>query len=192
MERIVIGLTGASGSIYGKRLIEVLLKQQIETHVILTDTAQKVFTYEIQQSVKSWLKELQEKYAHFQLERNDNLFARVASGSYHYDGMVILPCSMGTLAEVSHGLAKNLLCRAADVCLKEKRPLVIVPRETPLNAIHLENMLKLANQGVTILPAMPGFYHHPTSLEAVIDFVVGKILDQLSLKHDLYKKWGDE
>jgi len=113
-----------------------------------------------------------------------------ASGSYKYDAVVVIPCSMGTLAEISSGFARNLLCRVADVALKENRELIIVPRETPLNAIQLENMLKLSRLNVTILPTMPGYYHSPQTIQDLIDFVVGKVLDCLSIENNSYEKWG--
>jgi len=189
--KIVVGITGASGSIYAIRLIEELLKKDIYIHIICTDTGKKVMKYETGIDLPKWVEELSKQYSHLRLEDINNLFAGVASGSYKIDAAVILPCSMGTLAEISNGLAKNLLCRVADVALKENRRLVIVPRETPFNAIHLENMLKLSRLGVTILPAMPGFYHMPETMENLIDFVVGKVLDSLSIENTLFKKWED-
>lgn len=191
MKKIVVGITGASGSIYAIRLIEELLKKEIFVHIICTDTGKKVMKYETSIDIEEWIIDLKEKYNHVKLEDINNLFSGVASGSYKFDAMIILPCSMGTLAEISMGLAKNLLCRAADVCLKENRKLIIVPRETPLNAIHLENMLKLSRLGVTILPAVPGFYHKPQSIDDLINFVVGKILDSLSIENTLFTKWED-
>ncbi len=191
MKRIVVGITGASGSIYAKRLIEELLRLDLEIHVIATATAEKVFAYELDLEFKSYMEKLRKQYHQLILEENDNLFAGIASGSYGFDAMIVMPCSMGTLGEIAYGLSKNLLVRAADVALKEKRPLILVPRETPLNAIHLENMLKLAKMDVSILPAMPGFYHKPKSLEEVIDFVVGKVLDHLGIHHQLFQKWTD-
>lgn len=191
MKKIVVGITGASGSIYAKRLIDELLERKIYVHIICTDNGKKVMKYETDIDLDQWALELQKQYNNFRLEDIDNLFAGVASGSYKFDAAVILPCSMGTLAEISNGIAKNLLCRVADVALKEKRPLVIVPRETPFNAIHLENMLKLSRLGVTILPAMPGFYHKPQTLEDVVDFVIGKVLDCLSIENNLFSKWGN-
>lgn len=190
MKKVVVGVTGASGSLYAKTTVEQLLKHKIETHLIFTDTGKEVFTYETGIEVESWVNDLSKTYNHFKLEDNDNLFSNVASGSYLFDAAIILPCSMGTLAELSQGLAKNLVCRVADVALKEKRKLIIVPRETPLNSIHLENMLKLSKLGVSILPAMPGFYHHPESLDDVINFIVGKLFDHLSIENNLFKKWG--
>lgn len=191
MKRIVVGITGASGSIYAKRLIEELLRLDLEIHVIATATAEKVFAYELDLEFKSYMEKLRKQYHQLILEENDNLFAGIASGSYGFDAMIVMPCSMGTLGEIAYGLSKNLLVRAADVALKEKRPLILVPRETPLNAIHLDNMLKLAKMDVGILPAMPGFYHKPKSLEEVIDFVVGKVLDHLGIHHQLFQKWTD-
>jgi 4-hydroxy-3-polyprenylbenzoate decarboxylase len=191
LKKIVVGITGASGSIYAKRLIEELLIKDIYTHIICTDTGKKVMKYETGIDLEQWVEELSKQYSHLMLEDIDNLFAGVASGSYKFDAAVILPCSMGTLAEISNGLAKNLLCRVADVALKESRRLIIVPRETPFNAIHLENMLKLSRLGVTILPAMPGFYHMPQTMEDLIHFVVGKVLDSLAIENTLFKKWGN-
>jgi flavin prenyltransferase len=191
MEKIVIGITGASGSIYSVKLIEELLKRGVFVHIICTENGKKVMKFETNLDIDEWIKELREKYNHVKLEDINNLFSGVASGSFKFDAMIILPCSMGTLAEISNGLAKNLLCRAADVALKENRKLIIVPRETPLNAIHLENMLKLSKLGVSIIPAMPGFYHKPKSMEDLINFVVGKILDSLSIENTLFKKWKD-
>ncbi|MGE5630754.1 MAG: UbiX family flavin prenyltransferase [Caulobacteraceae bacterium] len=191
MKKIVVGITGASGSIYAKRLIEELLDAGIFTHIICTDNGKKVMKYESGMDLEEWVQELKKQYSHVQLEDIYNLFAGVASGSYKFDAVVVIPCSMGTLAEISNGLAKNLLCRVADVALKENRRLVIVPRETPLNAIHLENMLKLSRMNVTILPAMPGYYHMPQTMQDLVDFVVGKVLDCLSIENNLFKKWGD-
>ena len=192
MKRIVVGITGASGSIYSKRLIQELLEKDIYVHVICTENGKKVMKYETSLDIEQWVSELKSKYAHIKLEDINDLFSGVASGSYKFDAMIILPCSMGTLAEISNGLSRNLLCRAADVALKENRKLIICPRETPLNAIHLENMLKLSKLGVTILPPMPGFYHKPKTLEDLVDFVVGKILDYLSIENTLFEKWDDK
>jgi flavin prenyltransferase len=192
MKKIVVGITGASGSIYAKRLIEELLSRGIHTHIICTDNGRKVMEYETSIELEQWVQELKQQYSHVQLEDINNLFAGVASGSYKFDAAVIIPCSMGTLAEISNGFSKNLLCRVADVALKENRRLIIVPRETPLNAIHLENMLKLARLNVTMLPAMPGYYHMPQTMQDLIDFVVGKVLDSLSIENNLFKKWGNQ
>ena len=159
MKKIVVGITGASGSIYAKRLIEELASKGYLVHVIATDKGKQVFKYELSLDLKQWIQELNQPTV--KLEDNHNLFAGVASGSHGFDAVIVMPCSMGTLAEISHGLSRNLLCRAADVALKEGRKLIIVPRETPFNTIHLENMCHLSKVGATIIPAMPGFYHHP-------------------------------
>lgn len=192
MKKIIIGITGASGSIYAIRLIEELLKKDIFVHIVCTDNGKKVMKFETNVNIDEWVRILKETYNHVKLEDINDLFSGVASGSYKFDAMVVVPCSMGTLAEISNGLSKNLLCRSADVALKENRKLILVPRETPLNAIHLENMLKLSKLGVSILPAMPGFYHKPESMEDLINFVVGKILDSLSIENILFKKWEDQ
>lgn len=191
MKKIVIGITGASGSIYAKRMIEVLVQQGIQVHVIATEKGKQVFKYELNLNLAQWIKELSESYSNVKLENHQNLFAGVASGSHGFDAVVILPCSMGTLAEISHGLSRNLLTRAADVALKEGRKLVIVPRETPFNTIHLENMTRLSKVGATIIPAMPGFYHHPQTMDDLINFVVGKVLSYLNIEHNLFKSWED-
>ncbi|MGV8905394.1 MAG: UbiX family flavin prenyltransferase [Acetobacterium sp.] len=191
MKKIIIGITGASGSIYAKRIIEVLLEKGYDLHIICTANGEKVMKYETGIELDKWVADLKKRYAHIQLEELDNMFSGVASGSYAYDAVIILPCSMGTLAEISQGYSKNLLTRVADVAIKENRKLVIVPRETPFNAIHLENMLKLARLGVRIIPAMPGFYHMPETIESLVDFVVGKILDNLLIENTLFEKWKD-
>lgn len=189
MKKMVIGITGASGSIYAVRLIEELLQRGIHLHIICTDNGRKVMKYETSLDIAEWVQELAKKYAHIKLDDINDLFSTVASGSSRFDAAVILPCSMATLAEISSGLAKNLLGRAADVALKENRQLIIVPRETPLNAIHLENMLKLSRLGVAILPAMPGFYHQPQTMDDLVNFVVGKVLDYLAIDNQLFRKW---
>lgn len=191
MKKIVVGITGASGSIYAKRMIEVLVQKEIQVDVIATEKGKQVFKYELSLDLNQWIKELNATYCNVKLENHQNLFAGVASGSHGFDAVVILPCSMGTLAEISHGLSRNLLTRAADVALKEGRKLVIVPRETPFNTIHLENMTRLSKVGATIIPAMPGFYHHPQTMDDLINFVVGKVLSYLNIDHNLFKKWED-
>lgn len=189
MKKIVVGITGASGSIYAKRLIEELASKGYLVHVIATDKGKQVFKYELSLDLKQWIQELNQPTV--KLEDNQNLFAGVASGSHGFDAVIVMPCSMGTLAEISHGLSRNLLCRAADVALKEGRKLIIVPRETPFNTTHLENMCHLSKVGATIIPAMPGFYHHPQTLEDLVNFVVGKVLSYLNINHNLFKKWED-
>jgi len=181
--RLIIAITGASGVIYGKRLLEVLQNKKIETHLIISNAAEKIIEHELEDT-----KEDIEKLAHH-VYSVDDLTASIASGSFKTDAMIIIPCSMKTLAGITHGYAENLILRVADVMLKEKRKLILVPRETPLNIIHLRNMLELAEQGVTIVPATPAFYHKPTSVPAIVDFIVGKILDLLDIEHTLYVRW---
>ncbi len=183
MKRIVVGITGASGSVYGIRLLEVLQELQLESHLVVTRTGLKVIEYET--GYTDWeLKELA------QWHDIDDLFAPVASGSFRTDAMIIAPCSMHTLGAVAQGVTANLLTRAADVMLKENRPLIMVTRETPLNKIHLANMSKVMDAGARVVPASPGFYHKPVSIEEIIDFVVGKALDSLGIEHSLFKRWG--
>lgn len=191
MGRFIIGITGASGSIYGIRLTEELLKRGNEVSIVMSEQGKKVLAFETcynEDTVLSHLASFGGKLACFQ---SDDLFAPTASGSYHTDGMIVAPCSMSTLAEISAGISRNLLLRSADVCIKEKRKLILVPRETPLSPIHLTNMLRLCEAGVLILPAMPGFYHKPVSLDDIINFVVGKVLDSLNIENDLFRKWGN-
>lgn len=181
--RLVIGMSGASGVIYGVRLLQVLKDFNIETHLIMTNSAKEILRLETDYQVHEV-----EALASKSYNIND-IAAPMASGSFKFDAMVIVPCSMKTLAGIATGYASNLLLRAADVALKEHRPLILVIRETPLNIIHIRNMLIAAKAGAIILPAMPGFYHNPKTIQDMIDFIVGKILDQLGLEHNLYERW---
>lgn len=193
---IAVGITGASGAVYGIRLTQELLKQGHKVHLIITDAGWQVFREELEWDTEDRTRILNR---HFLQEGNGELHyhqlrdftAPIASGSYRTDAMVIIPCSMGTLSGIAHGASGNLMERAADVMLKEGKKLVIVPRETPLNAIHLENMLKLSQIGAKIVPAMPGFYQKPETLDDLVDFVVGKVLDTLDVPHALFKRWGE-
>jgi flavin prenyltransferase len=185
-DKIVIGFSGASGIIYGIRLLEILHSIKIETYLIVSEWAKKNIEIETNKSL-DYVKSLSSvNYDNFKLD------ASVSSGSFLHDGMVIVPCSMKSLSSIANGYDDTLISRAASVTLKESRKLVIVPRETPLSRIHLENMIKLQEAGAIILPAMPGFYHKPSTIEEIIDHLVGKILDQLNLKHDLFKRWKDQ
>ena len=181
--RLVIGISGASGIIYGVRLLEVL-KEKIETHLTFTPIVERVLRQETHLK-KHELINLANYY--YQI---DDLSASISSGSFLTAGMVIIPCSMKTIGGIACGYSDNLLLRAADVTLKENRKLIIVPRETPLRKIHLENMVKLSNEKAIILPAMPGFYFNPKTIDDIINHIVGKVLDILEIKHDLYKRWG--
>ncbi len=180
---ITLAITGSSGVIYGKRLLEALEKKDVQTNLIVSPTAEKIIKFELHENLQNLRKKSTKNY------RYDELGAPISSGSYKTEGMVIAPCSMKTLGSIANGITSNLITRAADVNLKERRKLVVVPRETPLHTIHLENMNKLSQTGATILPASPGFYHDPQSTKDLVDFVVGKILDQFDIKHKLYQKW---
>jgi len=185
-DKIVIGFSGASGIIYGIRLIEVLHSMSIETYLIISEWAKKNIEIETDKTLE-YVKSLSSvNYDNFRLD------ASVSSGSFLHNGMVIVPCSMKSLSSIANGYDDTLISRAASVTLKESRKLIIVPRETPLSRIHLENMIKLQQAGAIILPAMPGFYHRPSTIEEIVDHLVGKILDQLNIEHDLFKRWKDQ
>jgi 4-hydroxy-3-polyprenylbenzoate decarboxylase len=183
--RLIVAITGASGVIYGMRLLKVLQEKNVETHLIISKAAEKVVEHELEKAKADIEKLANHTY------NVDDWSAPVVSGSFKTNGMIVIPCSMKTLAGVAHGYSDNLVLRAADVTLKEKRTLVLVPRETPLNVVHLRNMLVLAEQGVTILPAMPAYYHKPKDVDDLVDFVVGKVLDLLGINHALYKRWSE-
>lgn len=191
MKKIVVGITGASGSIYAKRLIEVLAKSNTMINIVATDKGKQVFNFELGITLEKFIDDLKKDTNNIKLEDNNNMFSGIASGSNKYDAVIILPCSMGTLADIRHGMSKNLLCRACDVALKEDRKLIIVPRETPFSTLHLENMYKLSSYGAKIIPAMPGFYHNPKTIDDLVDFLVGKILDYLNIENKLFEKWED-
>jgi len=182
--RLIVAITGASGAVYGKRLLEVLKQKKIETHLIISTAAEKIMEHELGLSKKDL-----EKLANHTYDIND-LTTPLMSGSFKTDGMAIIPCSMKTLAGIAHGFADNLILRAADVTLKEKRRLVVVPRETPLNVVHMRNMLTLAKLGVSVVPAMPAFYHKPKSIDDLVDFVVGRVLDCFDVEHKLFKRYS--
>lgn len=181
--RVFLSIGGASGSIYGVRLLEELTKFDVEVHLVVSDGAKKIMEYE----TKYIFKNLKNR-ASFCYNNND-FFEAPASGSFQLDAMVICPCSMKTLSAISNGYSDTLTSRAASCCLKEGRKLVLVIRETPLDLPGIKNMLAAKQAGATILPAMPGFYHKPKKIEDLVDFVVGKILDQLGLDHFLFKRW---
>ena len=181
--KIVVGITGSSGVIYGVKLLYFLKKSEIETHIVLSKWAERNIEIETDESVAEV-----KKLASFEYKEND-MAASISSGSFKTDGMIIIPCSMKTLASIANGYDDNLISRAASVTIKENRKLVIVPRETPLSQIHLSNMLKLAKIGVTILPAMPGFYHRPKTVNDLILHIVGKTLDQFEINNEVFKRW---
>lgn len=181
---MVIGVTGASGVVYGKRLLEVLRGKKVETHLIVSKAAEKVIKHELGMDKRDFVKLATRVYD------VDDLTAPLMSGSFRTDGMVIMPCTMKTLAGITHGFADNLILRAADVALKERRRLVVVPRETPLSVIHLQNLLRAAELGVCVVPAMPAFYYKPREIGDLVDFVVGRVFDCLGLEHSLFKRWA--
>ncbi|MCD7781138.1 MAG: UbiX family flavin prenyltransferase [Methanosphaera sp.] len=182
--RIVVAITGASGVIYGIRLLEQLNSHDIETHLVISHVAMDIIEYETDYSISDVY-----SMASYHYDEND-LNAVINSGSFSFDATIIIPCSMKTLSAVSNGYGDTAITRAADVCLKERRKLVIVPRETPLRTVHLENMTNLSREGAVILPAMPGFYHKPESISDQVDFIVGKIFDLLGIDNKLFTKWG--
>jgi 4-hydroxy-3-polyprenylbenzoate decarboxylase len=198
-QTVCLALTGASGMPYGLRLLECLLAAGCRVQLLYSQAAQIVARQEMDFELPSRPADARAALlARLQPADPDKLavygreewFAPVASGSNPPDAMVVCPCSMGTLAAIAQGLANNLIGRAADVVLKEGRKLVLVPRETPFSAIHLENMLRLSRAGAVILPPSPGFYHHPQQVQDLVDFVVARILDQLRVPHALMQRWG--
>ena len=198
-ETITLALTGASGMPYGIRLLECLLNSGIRVYLLYSQAAQIVARQEMNLSLPARARDAAEFFStrfgaapgQLQAFGREEWFAPVASGSNPADAMVVCPCTMGTLAAIAAGMSDNLIERAADVALKEARKLVLVARETPLSAIHLENMLKLSRAGAIILPANPGFYHHPQTAQDLVDFVVARVLDHVGVKHDLMPRWGE-
>ena len=192
---MVVGITGASGSIYGVKLIQTLLEVGYDVHLVVSNAGWRVIKEELGWDVSDRNRLIEEHFGGYEgdcvYHPINDIGASIASGSYLVEGMIVMPCSMGTLSSIASGSSDNLMARAADVMLKEARPLVLVPRETPLHAIHLENMLKLARLGVRIIPAMPAFYFGPNSIDDLVSFLVGKVLDNLRIEHALFKRWGD-
>ncbi len=189
MGKYIVGITGASCSIYGKMVVEELVKLGHKVYLVVTEQGEKVFAYEMDQYVGEWIKSLGSL-----VERcyDDDFFTPIASGSFPVDGMVIVPCSMGSLAKIANGISDSLLTRSGDVCIKEKRKLIIVPRETPLSTIHLENMLKLSRLGVEMVPPMPEFYSKPKSVDQIVVSTVGRILERLGIANELYMEWQNK
>jgi len=183
--KLIIGITGSTGVIYGIKLLEVLKGKNIDTHLILTEWAQKCIAMETDYKLD------QVKSLATTVSDEKNMAASVSSGTHKIDGMIVIPCSMKTLSGIANGYDETLVARAAGVTIKESRKLVLVTRETPLTAINLENMLKLARLGVVILPPVPGFYTKPKTIDEIVSHTVGKCLDQFDIEHDLYKRWGD-
>ena len=192
MKPYIVAITGASGVAYGVRLLQILSETGVSAELVISDTAKIVMREELgtEAGENGLLSELGiVKPAKIHLHDFKDFTAPIASGSYPTEGMVVIPCSMGTLGAIASGLSQNLIHRAADCTIKEGRKLILVPRETPLSAIHLENMLKLSRLGVRIVPAMPAFYSGQQSIQELIDFLVGKTLDQMGIPHALYPRW---
>ena len=181
--RLVVGISGASGVVYGIRALEVLKKLKVETHLVVTAAARETIRLETD------YRPAEVEALATRAYKVEDLTANLASGTFHTDGMAVIPCSMKTLGGVASGYSDNLLLRAADVTMKERRPLVLVVRETPLSLIHLENMVRVARAGAVVLPAMPSFYNRPKTVGALVDQVVGRTLDSLGVDHRLYRSW---
>ena len=180
---ILIAITGASGVIYGIKLLEELNKLNIKTGLIISDAAKIVIETETNYSVDDVI-QLSDNYYKF-----NDLTSSINSGSFKTDALAIVPCSMKTLSSIANGYGSNTITRVADVNLKERRPTILVPRETPLRSAHLKNMLTLSQEGAIILPAMPSFYSNPKTIDDQINFIVGKILDSLKIENEIYKRW---
>ncbi len=208
-ERIVLAMSGGSGAVYGVRLLERLLAAGREVHLLISGAAEQVLRDELDLVIEqfdehAFLNEVRDVLNGYGFRpqdqalsgslvyhRIDDWSAGVASGSYRTAGMAICPCSMSTAAAIAHGLATNLIHRAADVHLKERRTLVLVPRETPLSAVQLENLCRCARAGAVVLPAAPGWYHRPRTLADLVDFIVARVLDHLGVPHTLVRRWGE-
>jgi len=183
--KIVVAITGASGAILGIKLLEILKNEKIESHLIISRMAEIT----IKDEVGIDADHVRSMASHYYSP--DQMDARLASGSFKHDGMVIIPCSMKTMAAIANGYSSELISRASDVTLKERRKLIIVPRETPMNVIHLRNMLTLAEAGAVILPPMPAFYPKPKNVDDIVSYVVGKVLDILDIPHNLFTRWNN-
>ena len=182
--RLIIAITGSTGVIYGIRMLEVLKDAGVETHLIMSEWAEKCISMETKYDVEH-VKSLATS-----ISDEKNMAASISSGTHKTDGMIVIPCSMKSLSSIANGYDETLVARAAGVTLKESRKLILVARETPLTAINLGNMLKLAQLGVVIMPPVTEFYTNPTSIDAMVDHIVGKCLDQFDIDHDLFTRWG--
>jgi flavin prenyltransferase len=197
---IIIGITGASGAIYGVTLVKFLIENNYSVELVLSSNADKVFQAELGLSLKEdkkknlceFLQIDDQSTNSLRLWDHKNVAAAISSGSYKTQGMIIAPCSMGSIGNIAAGTSNNLLTRAADVCLKERRKLILVARETPFSTIHLRNMLCLSEIGAVILPATPGFYHNPISIQDQVNFVLGKTLDSFGIENESFQRWFGE
>lgn len=181
--RIIVAISGASGTIYGVKILEELKKKEIETHLIISKWGRATILTETEYSPDQVM-----ALANYNYDEEE-LGAVISSGSFRTDGMIVAPCSMKTLSGIAHGYSEDLLIRAADVCIKEKRRLILLTRETPLSAIHLENMLKLSRLGATIMPPVPAFYTKPRDINELVNNTVGQVLDQFGIEAEGYKRW---
>jgi len=186
MRRLIVAITGATGAVYGVRLLHALRAAEVESHLVLSKWGLQTIEHELGLTMADM------RALASVVHGTGNMAATVSSGSYHTDGMVIAPCTMKTLAAIAHGHGESLVHRAADVILKERRKLVVVARETPLSEIHLENMLKLARMGVTILPPMPAFYNKPQTIDDIVDHIVARVLDQFGIPAEFAKRWDGQ
>jgi 4-hydroxy-3-polyprenylbenzoate decarboxylase len=188
--KILVCISGASGALYGIRTIKALHENGCEVHAIASQWGKKVIEQETKKSFSAWIDELELHPHHIYLP--EDLAASPASGSFRFDGTIIVPCSMNSVGCIASGISGNLIHRAALVALKESRPLMLVPRESPLSLIDLRNLTKLAEAGAAIIPASPAFYHEPKSIDELVDFIAGKILDRLGIEHSLFKRWTEQ
>jgi 4-hydroxy-3-polyprenylbenzoate decarboxylase len=186
MQRLIVGMTGATGAVFGVRLLDELGRVGVETHLVMSKWAERTLEHETPYTVAQV--KAKASFVHTVLNQG----APISSGSFKTHGMVIAPCSVKTLAAITHGFGENLIERSADVVLKEGRKLVLMVRETPLSAIHLENMLKLARMGAVMLPPMPAFYNKPRSLDEMVDHLVARVLDQFDIPNDLTQRWDGD
>ena len=197
-KKFIVAITGASGSIYGFHLVSALMKFPVDLFVVMSESGRQVAAHETEYAFGAIAEYLEQTGGvfHEQATLNEpaplDFFAPIASGSFQHQGMVIAPCSMNTLAAISSGITDNLIHRAADVCLKEKRPLILLARETPFSLIHLKNMTLAAKAGATIMPPSPGFYTRPATIDDLVDSIVARVLDHLGLDHALSSRWGDK
>ena len=181
--KIVLAITGATGAIYGVRLLEELSVRGIEVHLVISRWGKETIRLETGRIIED-LEQLASKTYNV-----ENLGASIASGSYKTDGVIVAPCSMKTLSAIAHGYADNLIARTADVAIKERRPLILIPRETPLSTIHLQNMLEVARAGAIVMPPVPSFYTNQRSLDEIVSHFIGRVLDQLGISNDLIRRW---
>lgn len=199
MKEIIVGITGASGAVIGERLVRFLLEYGRKVHAVISPGGTAVFKEELGVDLGSDFSRIRKNFLkHYKNPKTLNIVpaedfaARISSGSSGIDAMVIAPCSMSTVGAIANGVTINLIHRAASVSIKEKRPLILVPRESPLSPIHLKNLLALSEIGVHVVPATTAFYHKPKTVEEMVDFTVGRVLDLLKIEHKLFKRWRDE